>query len=74
MKFFSRIFALAALAALGGAAYVFHLLSQPYQGFSQPVFVDFPRGTGTSAMAAELARKGVIRAPWLFLAARAMKR
>jgi UPF0755 protein len=74
MKFFFRILALAAVAVLVAAAYVSHLLSQPYQGFSQPVFVDFPRGTGTSAMAAELARKGVIRAPWLFLAARAMKR
>ena len=74
MKFLLRAFTLVVLAALGCSWYVMHRLAQPYKGFSQQVFVDFERGTGTAQMAAELARKGVIQAPWVFMAARAVKR
>jgi UPF0755 protein len=45
----------------------------PYRGFQQDVFVDFERGTSTRAMADELARQGVVRFPWQFLAVRAMR-
>ncbi|HTB17023.1 MAG TPA: endolytic transglycosylase MltG [Bryobacteraceae bacterium] len=48
-----------------GVAYV--SLRTPYQGFHQPVILDFPKGTSTEAMANDLARNGVIRYAWQFL-------
>ncbi len=42
----------------------------PYQGFEGEVFVDIPRGTSTSGIAGMLARAGVVRSRWDFLAAR----
>lgn len=74
MKFLLRLFFLAVLAFGLGGAYLAYRLSQPYRGFSDPVFVEFPRGTSSGAMAATLAEKGVIRDRWLFLAARALRR
>jgi len=74
MKFLVRLLALVALAALAAGGYVMYRLAQPYQGFTQPVFVEFPRGTGTSEIAAQLADKGVIADRWVFLAARAIRR
>src|SRR5581483_7120696 len=59
------------VALLGGLAYV--SLGIPYQGFSKPILVDFPKGTSAKAMAAELAESGVIRYGWQFLVARAVK-
>src|SRR5579862_1248194 len=65
------IFALLCLAALAvGLAYT--SLYANYQGFHQPVILDFPKGTSTQSMAGELARNGVIRYSWQFLAARAL--
>jgi UPF0755 protein len=59
------------LIALGaGAAYL--SLNTGFQGFSQPVIVDFPKGTNTRAMADELAQSGVIRYAWQFLLVRAL--
>jgi UPF0755 protein len=69
-----RIAGLAALIAVLAGAWVFHLLNQPYKGFSSPVFVEFARGTSTRTMAAILADKGVIRDRWLLLAARGLRR
>ena len=64
-------FALVLLAALAaGLAYV--SLETTYQGFHQPVILDFPKGTSTPAMAEELAHSGVIRYSWQFLLARAL--
>jgi UPF0755 protein len=63
---------LLALAAAG--AYTMYQLSQPFQGFSEPVMIEFPRGTSTSQMANMLADHGVIEHPWLFLAARVVRR
>ena len=62
------------IVGLIGGGYVFYNVSRPYRGFSQPVFIDFPRGTSTEQMATVLAQKGIIEDRWLFLAARAMKR
>jgi UPF0755 protein len=63
------------ILVLGGAAfYALNQLTQPFQGFSEPVMIDFPHGTSTSQMAAMLADKGVIQHPWLFLAARLVRR
>ena len=74
MKTLLRLFLLVVLVGALGAGYVAYQLGQPYKGFSDPVFVEFPHGTGTEAMASELAEKGVIRDRWLFLAARAFRR
>ena len=66
------LLALVLLIALGaGAAYV--SLTLPYRSFSQPVILDFPRGTSTSEMAQELAQSGVIHYPWQFLAVRVLR-
>lgn len=45
----------------------------PYQGFKEPVYLDFPKGTSTASMAAQLAKAGVIRSTWPFMAARAIR-
>lgn len=60
------------LIVLGGlaAAGVAALVLTPYQGFKDTVYLDFPMGTSTGKMAEELARAGVIRSKWQFLAVR----
>ena len=45
-----------------------------YQGFQGEVFVEFPRGTGTGAIAGALTRAGVVRSRLDFLLARALNR
>ncbi len=74
MRFLLKLMLLAALAAGLAAAYLGYRLTRPYQGFSEPVFVEFPHGTSTDEMASVLARKGVVRDRWVFLAARALRR
>jgi UPF0755 protein len=74
VRFLLRLFLLGVLLFAAGGAYLAYRLTQPYKGFSDPVFLEFPRGTSTEAMASELASKGVIRDRWLFLAARAFRR
>jgi UPF0755 protein len=74
VKILLRVVGLAVLIVVLAGAWVLHLLNQPYKGFSNPVFVDFARGTSTSSMAATLADSGVIRDRWLLLAARGLRR
>jgi UPF0755 protein len=62
------ILALAVCAAGGFAVY---RLEQPYRGFGGETFVEFPRGTGTGAIADALVKAGVVRSRWDFLLARA---
>jgi UPF0755 protein len=62
------LFCLAIVA--GAAAYL--SLNAPYQGFHEPVIVEFPKGTSTRGMAETLARNGVVRYGWQFLLARAL--
>ncbi|HEU5022870.1 MAG TPA: endolytic transglycosylase MltG [Bryobacteraceae bacterium] len=69
-----KILALFAMAAIAAIGYVVWQLREPYKGFSEPVIVEFPRGTTTGQMAAKLSEEGVIRSPWLFLAARVIHR
>ncbi|HEV2690084.1 MAG TPA: endolytic transglycosylase MltG [Bryobacteraceae bacterium] len=59
------------LAAAGAGAY--WLLNQPYQGFTQPVVLEFPKGTSTASMGKQLAQAGVLRYDWEFLLARALR-
>jgi UPF0755 protein len=74
VKLLFRLFAVAALAAIVGGAWVVYRVNQPYKGFSEPVFIEFARGTSTSSIATALAEKGVIEDRWLFLAARELRR
>ena len=66
--------ALPILLLLAGAGYVVYRISQPYRAFADQVFVEFPRGTGTGAIADALANAGVVRSRWDFLLARAINR
>jgi UPF0755 protein len=70
------LIALVFLALIFGGAGIFVMtrLTQPWKGFTEPVLVEFPRGTSTSRMAAMLAEHGIIENSWLFLAARAVRR
>ena len=74
MRVLLRLAALAVLLAAAGGGWVVYRLSQPYKGFSDPVFVEFARGTSTRSIATLLAEKGVVQERWLFLAARALRR
>jgi UPF0755 protein len=44
----------------------------PYRGFQTQVFVDIDRGMSSREIANQLARRGVVRSPWVFLAVRAV--
>ena len=74
MKTLLRLCLLAFFIVILPAGYVMYRLTQPYRGFSEPVFIEFPRGTSTGELASILARKGVVRDRWTFLAARAIHR
>lgn len=74
MRFLLRFTAAIVLLGIAGGVWIFTELNHHYKGFSQPVFLEFERGTSTRSMANQLADKGVIRSPWLFLAARAIRR
>ena len=65
-----RITGVLVLIALVIGGFAIFRLNQPYQGFSGAVFVDFPHGTSTTSIAAQLARAGVVRSPWDFWLAR----
>jgi UPF0755 protein len=69
-----RFFGLLVLLAAICGGYLLYRLESPYQGFQGAVFVDLPRGTSTSAMAALLANAGVVRSQWDFLLARLSSR
>src|SRR5258708_39792415 len=69
---FTRIVAMLLVLAMivAGAAYV--SLSTPYQAFTEPVILEFPKGTSTQSMGQQLAAAGVIHYPWQLLVARAL--
>jgi UPF0755 protein len=73
MSFLRTTGALALLAAAAGA-YGVYRIEQPYQGFTGETFIEFPRGTGTTAMAAQLVKAGVVRSQRDFLLARLANR
>jgi UPF0755 protein len=62
-----------ALAAAGMSIYAIERVRRPFRGFTEPVLIEFPRGTASSRMASMLAERGVIEYPWLFLAARVVR-
>lgn len=62
------VIAILAVALAGGALYS---LQSPYRGFENEVFLQFPKGSGTRAIAGKLADAGIIRFAWQFWIARA---
>lgn len=69
-----RVLAILLLLGAAGAGYVIYSLNQPYAGFANQVFIDFPKGTPTERIAEKLRDAGVIRSKWQFLAARLLHR
>src|SRR5208337_3394919 len=64
--------AFVALAAVvAGLAYL--SLGAAYEGFSNQVILDFPKGTSTHEMADQLSQAGVIRFSWQFLLLRTLR-
>lgn len=64
----------AVVVAIGltiGAAAAYWSL-HPYRGFASPAFIDIERGMSSRAIAAQLARAGVVRSTWSFLIVRAL--
>jgi UPF0755 protein len=61
------------LAALAGG-WAAYQVARPYRGFEGAVFVEFPRGTGTGAIADLLVNAGVVRGRWEFLLVRLIER
>jgi UPF0755 protein len=70
MKLLRRLGCLVLLLAIGAGFAAYRLFS-PYQGFQNETFVEFPRGTSSSDIAARLTAVGVVRSRWDFLLARA---
>ncbi len=69
-----RIGAAVLLLVLAGCAAVAWLLRTPYWQGRGPTRIEVPRGARSRAIAGELAAAGVVRHPWIFLAARAVRR
>lgn len=63
---------MAVLIAAGLAGGALYSLESPYRGFEDEVFLQFPKGSGTRAMAQKLADAGVVRYAWQFWLARAV--
>jgi UPF0755 protein len=73
MRWVYRFFLLFTVLVIAAGAGLYFSLTRPYQGFSDPVMIEFPKGTSSSALATELANSGVIRSRWQFLLARALR-
>jgi UPF0755 protein len=68
----ARRLGIAIVLVVAAAGWCGWRLTRPYQAFGAETFVEFPRGTGSRALAAALARAGVIRSRWDFLLVRAL--
>jgi UPF0755 protein len=73
MKFFRTVGMLLVVAILAGG-FLFYRVTRPYQGFTGTTYVDLPRGTSSSGIAALLAQAGVVGGRWDFLLARLIHR
>ena len=62
------------LAVPAAAAWLGYSLLTPYAGFTNEVFVEFPKGTSSPSLARMLQDAGVIRWEWQFLVVRAVRR
>ena len=68
-----RRLALLIVLLLAAAGLVGYRYFGVYRGFQEPVFVDIGHGMSSRDIASELARQGVVRADWIFLAVRALR-
>lgn len=68
-----RLLLAVVLVALLAAAGVAWSLLTPYEGFADSAFVDIEKGTGTRAIASELAHAGAVHFPWQFLVVRFLR-
>src|SRR5215471_265071 len=66
MKTLIRLFIVIIFIAAVASGYVWYLLTQPYQGFTEAKVLDFPHGTTTAQMAQLLQGAGVIKSARLF--------
>jgi UPF0755 protein len=66
------VVAFVVLAAVAGSL-IYVSLGVAYQGFSNQVILDLPKGTSTRAIADQLADAGVIRFSWQFLLLRMLR-
>ncbi|HEX3748677.1 MAG TPA: endolytic transglycosylase MltG [Bryobacteraceae bacterium] len=73
MKLLRALGVMLALGALA-AGFAYYRVARPYGHFSGTVYVDFPRGTSTDGIAAELAKAGVIGSRLDFWLARMAER
>jgi UPF0755 protein len=69
------LFAVAVVAVLGAAALwlMSELRVEKYAGYTEPVLIDFARGTSSRQLAAKLEQTGVLKHGWYLLAARALR-
>ncbi len=72
MKKLFRLTLAAGVIAAFAAAFYFVRVDR-YRNFPSPVFVDIPRGTSTLRIGDMLAQAGVVRHPYLFALARALR-
>jgi len=72
VKFFRLLAIVVVLGALA-AGFAYFRTTQTYQGFQDQVYLDIPHGANTRFIGDLLARKGVVRSSWDFIAARAIQ-
>ena len=60
------------ILVIAAAAVIGYQYFSPYRGFSAPRFVEIERGMSSQEIADALARDGVVRSRWAFLAVRAL--
>ncbi len=63
---------MAVLLAAGLVGAALYSLQSPYRGFEGDLFLQFPKGSGTRAIAQNLADAGVVRYAWQFWLVRAI--
>ncbi|HYZ83817.1 MAG TPA: endolytic transglycosylase MltG [Bryobacteraceae bacterium] len=73
MRFIFRLVGIGVVLLVLLAAVAAYFVTRPYKGFDQAVLLEFPKGTGTQAMARELVNAGVLGSDWPFLLVRALQ-
>jgi len=68
-----RLVLAAIVLAVAAGAGLYFMLGSEYKGFQNELLVEIPAHTGTRAMADQLAKAGVIRYAWEFMAVRAVR-
>ncbi len=72
-RFMGRLIAFGFVVLIIAGGGLLYLCTAPYRGYTEPPFVQFERGTSSSALAEELESKGIVRSRYLFLLIRAVR-